>query len=291
MIVRIVGGIGNQMFQYAMGLSASLRLGVDLKLDLRFIEDYSLHNGYELRDAFGICTPEATDRDLRDALGWRSNKNIIKLLGRSKGLFTGGGLYFEKDAGLSGEFSGIVKDGYYAGYWQSEKYFIDQEKKIRETFDFGDKLTDETRMLAKEICENKSVSIHVRRGDYITNPSAHKVHGICSLEYYKLAVRYMESKVVDPCFFIFSDDPDWAKNNLGFIKNAVFVGFGAYRRSYEDMFLMSRCGHNIIANSSFSWWGAWLNSSSSKIVVAPKEWFASRKLSSRNLVPSSWVRI
>ena len=136
-----------------------------------------------------------------------------------------------------------------------------------------------------------SVSVHIRRGDYVTNRHTNAVHGVCPLSYYKKAMKFIEDRVAQPEYFVFSDDLDWVKGNLQTHSKVRFVDNNRESNSYNDMHLMSLCKHSIIANSSFSWWGAWLGGNKDKIVVAPSQWFRDRELDSSDHIPSSWYRM
>ena len=136
-----------------------------------------------------------------------------------------------------------------------------------------------------------AVSLHIRRGDYVSNPVTNNYHGTCSLAYYKKAVLLLKEKIENPSFFIFSDDLLWARENLDFINDMTFIDLDKSIPDHEEMHLMSQCKHNIIANSSFSWWGAWLNENSDKIVIAPKKWFSDNTINTEDLIPAKWMRI
>jgi len=144
---------------------------------------------------------------------------------------------------------------------------------------------------AQQILAKESISLHIRRGDYVSNVYTNSVHGTCSLDYYQQAVTLLESKLNNPHFFIFSDDLAWAKEHLSFIENVTFVELDVNIPDHDEMFLMSQCLHHIIANSSFSWWGAWLNKNLDKIVIAPKRWFIDETYNTSDLIPDAWIRL
>jgi hypothetical protein len=174
------------------------------------------------------------------------------------------------------------------GYWQSEKYFSEFSQQIRRDFSFCKPLSSDNEEFANEINHINAVSLHVRRGDFVNNPTTLATHGLCSLDYYRAAVQYISYRVNQPHFFIFSDDIAWTKENLEIVFPCHYVDHNQGAESHNDMRLMSLCQHHIIANSSFSWWGAWLNPSKEKIVIAPKRWFA-KQIDTRDLLPPSWV--
>ena len=140
------------------------------------------------------------------------------------------------------------------------------------------------------ISQTNSVSLHIRRGDYVSNQKTNQTHGTCDLDYYQRCITEIEKEVENPYFFVFSDEIEWVKENLKINHPAEYVDQNTGDKSYEDMRLMSQCKHNVIANSSFSWWGAWLNSYPDKIVFAPKRWFASDKHNTKDLIPEGWKK-
>jgi hypothetical protein len=177
------------------------------------------------------------------------------------------------------------------GYWQTEKYFKKYRRQILEDFSFPKKISKKNKLILNQIKKKNSISIHVRRGDYVTNKKTNLCHGICSINYYNSAINYMRKKNKNPWFIVFSDDIDWCKKNLPITKDSLFISHNTKKNSFEDMRLMSHCKHNIIANSSFSWWGVWLNPRKDKIVIAPKKWFNDPTVSTRDLIPEKWQKI
>jgi hypothetical protein len=185
------------------------------------------------------------------------------------------------------------KDGEYKiGYWQTEKYFADQAQTIRKELTLKNPLSRPALKIQNDIMNsNNSVSLHIRRGDYVENAKTNQYHGTCSLGYYSKALEYITNKIGrDINIFVFSDDIDWVKNNLKFDFPTTYVSSKEIP-DYEELILMSKCKHNIIANSSFSWWGAWLNNNSGKIVIAPKRWANKDEDSFKDIIPSSWIKI
>ena len=179
---------------------------------------------------------------------------------------------------------------YMSGYWQSENYFESNRSILINDFSFRIPLNARNADALRLISSSNSVSIHIRRGDYLHNANAKATHGLCSLEYYHKAIRLIKATIGKPRFFIFSDDMLWVKAHLEPEEDCIFVDWNFGVDSYNDMRLMSLCKHNIIANSSFSWWGAWLNRNPDKVIIAPKRWFAG-KINDSNIIPSSWIRI
>jgi hypothetical protein len=180
---------------------------------------------------------------------------------------------------------------YLIGYWQSENYFKSQEAQIRNDFRFRFPLTGKNEYWEQLINSTNAISLHVRRTDMINNPDIVKTHGSCGLDYYLEAANRISDGLEQPVFFIFSDDPEWCKENLHLSWPVHYIDNNQGDLAYIDMQLMSMCKHHVIANSSFSWWGAWLNTSNSKRVIAPKRWFADNTKDTSDLIPSGWIRI
>lgn len=290
-ISHIIGGLGNQMFQYALGRSRSLELGEPLRLHVSDFADYGLHQGFQLDRAFDFDFQFASEREVRAFLGWRGYRLCRKIL-RRPGLaaMRGERLVVEPHFDYWPGISATAADCYLAGYWQSESYFRNIADVIRRDFSFGAALTGLNGEWAVRINSVPAVSLHVRRGDYAANPKTLAVHGLCSLEYYRAAVDHVVRQVQSPEFFIFSDDIEWARQNLGIAGPCHYIDHNKGGDSYKDMHLMSLCRHHIIANSSFSWWGAWLNPRTDKVVVAPQRWFASGR-EVKDLIPEGWVTL
>lgn len=257
--IELTGGLGNQMFQYAYGRSLSLRKNRSFKYF--FVHHYGDTNRqYEL--------------------------HVFNLKGEKyNGLFTELVLIIFRLLHIRS--SAII-----SGYWQNPKYFANYEKEIREDFRFITPLDYKNKELLNLISKTNSVSVHVRRGDYVSDKKTKEFHGICTAEYYRKAIAFISRKVEKPVYFIFSDDLEWARKNIK-LDNATYVNWNRGEESFKDMLLMSQCKHNIIANSSFSWWGAWLNSNPGKIVITPNKWFENieAQKNAKNLIPKEWIKI
>lgn len=290
-ISQILGGLGNQMFQYAAGRALSVAAQQPLQLDLRGFEKYALHQGFEIERVFAAPVKVAGAADVRDMLGWRAGETTRKVLKRTRSpLLHGPCLAIEPHFNY---WPGLKAGGaprYLMGYWQSEKYFKDFEQTVRADFSFKTPLTGQNLETAARMQEGMSVSLHVRRGDYITHAQTAKVLNVCSPAYYRKALTHIAERVSEPRFFVFSDDPQWARDNLDIPFSAHYIDINHGMQSYIDMQLMSLCRHHIIANSSFSWWGAWLNPNPDKIVIAPREWFRNG-LDNSDLIPPQWIRL
>ncbi len=287
--VRLIGGIGNQMFQYA----AARRLAYAAKAAVIF--DISHFKYYPGRSyALGHFNIQEQFLSSDEAERFNSEfqsrfKSLIRFLDKKRKRCPRyiKEKYFRFDPAVLRLGDNIYLDG----YWQSEKYFIDITSLIKKEFTVTTPEEGRNKELASGIREVNSVSIHIRRGDFVSNPKISKVHGTCGIDYYLRSVDYISQKVDNPRFFIFSDDPEWASQNLKLSYPNTIVKHNGTDKGYEDLRLMSQCKHNIIANSSFSWWGAWLNTNSEKIVVAPRRWFQTRGRDTKDLLPDSWMRL
>jgi len=280
-IVKLYGGLGNQMFQYAVGRTLSLKNKDVLKFDLSWFDD----TGDDINRPFKLSV---FNIDINEADKERVNKIVPGRIRRILGLYDHKEYIKEKHFNFDEDVINLKGGVYLDGYWQSWKYFSDVEDVIKEDFTLKNGFGEESNKIADIIKNNNSVSLHVRRGDYVQNVKTNAYHGTCSMEYYKKAIEYIKNKVGDIKLFIFSDDIAWAKEQELF-KGSVFVSRSEIK-DYEEMILMSLCEHNIVANSSFSWWGAWLNRNNNKIVIAPKRWFNIPKDTS-DLIPNDWVRV
>lgn len=290
-ISQIIGGLGNQMFQYAAGRSLSIGRNQAFLLDIAGFVDYGLHQGFELQRVFNCPAKTATKSDLRYVLGWQVSSIVRRLLARSSlAAWRREGLVIEPHFHYWPGINHVPQDCYLAGYWQSQKYFQTQTAAIRADFTFKSALTKQNAELARQIGQVNAVSLHVRRGDFIHDPKANVIHGVCSLDYYQAAIRHISDRLELPYFFIFSDDIEWVRDHLKMDWPCQYVDHNQAAENYNDMRLMSLCRHHIIANSSFSWWGAWLNPSAEKIVVAPNKWFNNGN-TVVDLIPHTWVTL
>ncbi|WP_374174012.1 alpha-1,2-fucosyltransferase [Flavobacterium tructae] len=271
-VVQLIGGLGNQLFQYAAAKALALQTKQKFSLDISQFESYKLHN-YALNH-FNVIS--------------KNYKKPNRYLRKIKSFYQKNVFYKEVDFGYNSDLIHLKGDIIFLeGYFQSEKYFIKYEKEIREDFEVRTLLKKETKAAIAKIESVNSVSIHIRRGDYINNP----LHNTSKEEYYNKALEMVENKVYNPVYFVFSDDMDWVKANFSTKQETVFIDFNDASTNFEDLKLMTSCKHNIIANSSFSWWGAWLNKNPDKIVIAPKRWFNDDSINTNDIIPTNWVKI
>ena len=286
-VVEINGGLGNQMFQYALYLKFK-SLGKDVCIDDEILVD-KLNDNRALKvfDVFNLkydlCSKSVShkmaDEDIR--LLYRLRR---KIFGRkSKDTF-----YAETDLENNYYPQVLSMDNVYlAGVWQCENYFSDIRDSIIKnyTFKYEDINRPSIKRIVARIADTNSVSIHLRKGDYVNNPG---YDDICTLEYYEKAIAYIKECVDNPVFYVFSDDISFARNVFD-VNNYVFVDEHKGITAHCDMYLMTKCKHNIIVDSSFSWWGAWLNQNDEKIVICPPVW--NSKYICKNTPCSNWVKI
>jgi len=271
------------MFQYAAARALADRIGAELVIDTRAFANYTLRP-YAL-ERFAVRARKATTDELARWPTWlRTPSRIAQRLG------VGTRWYSELRFGYDSNWNTFSDDLLLEGYFQSEKYFSEIAPVLRTDFLPIRPLSHVSRAIAEAAKESESVALHVRRGDYVSNPKTLRIHGVCSPRYYEHAINLMRSKLARPRFFIFSNDMVWAKANLALGNDATFVD-GNTEDPELDVFLMAQCRHHIIANSSFSWWGAWLCNYQDANIIAPAPWFDSNDLTDRDLIPSSWTRL
>ena len=288
-----MGGLGNQMFQAAAGFALSKQQNTKLKLDLSFLRENNVSTEsftareYELgifNTRFEVATQDEID------LFYHNRKrglfaNILRRIKRP--------VILAEDYNVDGYFLNSRKYSLIDGYWQNEKYFSHLRNEIIDLFRFPT-LPTELSKIEEEVKQSNAVSLHFRRGDYVSIEKTNNYHGICSLDYYYRAMAILASYNTEYSYFVFSDDIEWVKSNLDCPnKKIVFIDRDIFKDNWNDLYLMSLCKHNIIANSSFSWWGAWLNNNPDKIVIAPINWFNDKTISSqtKDLIPEKWLRI
>lgn len=289
-ITRLSGGLGNQMFQYAAGKALAVRHGAKLVLDLSWFGTQNLRS-YEL-DCFVQDTPAATQADLDLIISSRL-KPILPVANAFGFLKKRIPLILEPHFHYWRGWTSIGSPAAISGYWQSEHYFHDSAEAIRRDFAFADQPTGNNLRNHEKISGTDcSVSIHIRRGDYVSNPTTNQEHGTCSSDYYAKAIDFVAARIGTPHFFIFSDDISWVKSNFrpGNHPYTLIDGNDA-DSGCMDMLLMAACRHHIIANSSFSWWGAWLTEQKDSIVCAPTNWFRQQSHDTRDIIPSRWHRM
>lgn len=288
-IVELLGGLGNQMFQYAAGRAVALRAGLELKLDATGYAKQSLR-AYRL-NVFNIVEQFADDAEIyhrkprrRFSTNWlryQFERTFVPFHRRT--------VIVERTLAFDPAVLRIRRSAYLAGFWQSDRYFADYADRIRADFTFKEPPSASNRQLLESIAAGNAVSLHVRRGDYVADPTVNRYHGVLSPDYYRAAVAHILESVPKPHFYVFSDDIPWVKQALPLPVPVTYVEHNGPTADYEDLRLMSRCNHHIIANSSFSWWGAWLAQAPGQIVIAPRHWFSGIRIDATGRVPDGWL--
>lgn len=290
-IVKLQGGLGNQMFQYAVAKALAAHLHTGFKIDTEFLLDRTPRENFVFRDydldIFSLKADVATKADTAKYKNTPQTKlgSYISLIGRKLSPYR---YYYEPHFHFDEAVFQLPSDCYLDGYWQTPKYFQAIENDIRKDFSFKDPMPEASVPLAESIKQTNSVCINVRRADFLTN----NFHGVCDMKYFDPAIEIMASKVKDPHFFIFSDDPAWCLENFKLNYPVTFVGHEHKGRKFSAYLeLMSLCKHFIIPNSSFAWWAVWFSNNKDKVVIAPKTWFTDANWDSKDLVPETWIRI
>ncbi len=282
-IIRVKSGLGNQMFQYALYRQLEY-MGQDVRLDVSYINKNQEHNGYELDKVFYVAPRYATAEELEYCQ--RRNGGIygtIRTALTSKEFFSEIERFVNKDLFY-------IDDILINGYWQHLAYFRNVVSELKREFVFRMPLDEKNVKYMQDIQAGDTVSIHIRKTDYLSEGFKKWYGCICDVCYYKRAIDAIYTLVKNPQFYIFSDDFEWVNQNLQ-IPNAIYIQGNTGEMAYIDMYLMSLCKHNIISNSTFSWWAAWLNKNPDKIVMEPDRWCASRRKYKNSLVSKEWIRI
>lgn len=289
--IRLNGGLGNQLFQYAAARALAIKYQTSLVLDQGdlFVRHKTItERSYELYHFY------LADKDGGNIYCKKSAALVvIRLLDIIKNLAMKLPDFYYKETSL--DFQPIPwrenKILILQGYFQSHKYFEVYRRQLLEELSINQKISGENEAFLALIKQTNSVSLHVRRGDYISNPSAANFHGACAMEYYHQAIKLLESRYESLSYFIFSDDISWCREKFSFLENKNFVDCNSSLNAHLDLHLMRNCKYHIIANSSFSWWGAWLANYGCGTVLYPKQWFANEPVNYESRFPQEWEGI
>lgn len=288
-IVKIHGGLGNQLFQYSFALYLSKVLKKDVRLDMRtgsVSKQVTNRDNWllNLDDELPIAEVSEIKRlkFFNSGLLHRVERKIVQVFPKfNKSYFVEKGAHTARVVDLKDD------DVYFDGYWQSYFYPEQVKESLLKKFDALKPSGSDFDKLKQHIEAENSVSIHIRRGDYISIKANTKIYLSCEIDYYKSSVDYMKTKVDNPSFYIFTDDPAWVKKHFSWLDYKLVLG----NTAFEDLTLMSKCKYNIIANSTFSWWAAWLNQNTLKLVICPKSWYVDSNISTDKFIPQNWIKL
>lgn len=291
-IILLNGGLGNQLFQYAAAKSLSLHHHVPLKIDISSylredLPELEVPRDFELYNFTGITegTCVLSKKENEEILRFLKKKSLAKLLPNYRRKIYSEPFYHYDPRFFESRNNVILR-----GQWQSEKYFASYKGFFRNALQLKPELIQNCTAKAQEIEAVPSVSVHVRRGDYLRKQIIFEWHGVMSKEYYRNAFKILDEKIGPFKPYYFTDDPDWVRHHLLPLKEGEVVS--EFTKShFEDFYLISKCKHNIIANSSFSWWGAWLNNNPDKVVIGPEKWFDKGPQDTFDVLPGGWIRI
>lgn len=286
-IVQLKGGLGNQLFQYAAALHLGIHHQVPVKVDTSFL--YTHRQSAETPRNFDLLfinepPTVASNDEIKAIIGNTLKTHLQKLIPAHKRK-----LYKEVDFTYDNHFLEAGKNIYLKGYRQSEKYFSPISNYIKKAFQINENYTKDVSTILNQIKNEASVAVHIRRGDY-KNLALLEFHGILDANYYNQAITKIRTLYPNATFYFFSDDISWVKNLLP-IDNAIYIDSQISKSAISDFYLISSCKHQIIANSTFSWWAAYLNLNPNKIVIAPKKWFNNAPNNTKDLFPADWITI
>lgn len=283
-IVWCLGGLANQMMQYAFARRIQLD-GYDVKLDSTGFEDYPLHNGFELNRIFNIKIDNASVQEVRKIKKRKGVRKLRTILGLSNCFIE------QKGFTYSDEYIPKHDNCYIKGYWNSEKFFLPYRDQIIKDFTFPEFTENHNLDLHDKILNEESISIHVRRGDYVNHP----LHGgVCTLQYYKNSIEYIKERAESPSFYIFSNDITWCRNELSQHFGGlpvIYVTENTKGNSFRDIQLMSLCKYNVVANSGFSWWGAYLNQNGKNATTISPDHWVSGDHAQGDFIPDGWAKL
>tara|TARA_B110000027_G_C16106119_1_gene295374 strand:- start:600 stop:1466 length:867 start_codon:yes stop_codon:yes gene_type:complete len=286
------GGLGNQLFQYSLGLYFQKKKNFTIKYEKSFFNKKTDVPVVRIDKVFDIKLDEIKKKNLDLRIKFFINRFTIYFFQTfSKKTLERFGIFIEKNTVYDNRILNAEKFLYFSGYFQSENYFKKIRKLIINKIKLKKKINKSNTLLLNKIRKTSSVAIHVRRNDYIKKPHLKKIYNICNKNYYMNAIRIVEKKIKNPKFFIFSDDILWVKKHFSYKKNIHIIESNQNEKDHVyDFELIKNCKHFVISNSSFSWWSCWLGSSNKSIVISPKKWFKDKN-QRRNPLLESWIKI
>ena len=287
-VVKLEGGLGNQMFQYAAGRRLASMLQTELKLDVSYFANqtlrvYALHH-------FHIQGSMASEKEIRPFFQHTLVHTTLEKIGARQ---TYSVLKEKPFPNFVPEFFSAKGHILLKGYWQSEKYFQDIAPVLKQDFTLREAVDAENADMLKTMADTMSVAIHVRRGDYVSDRKTQEFHGSCPERYYQDAIQHIQSQIKNPHFFVFSDEPEWVTEHFTFDAPVCIVEHNTSENAHHDLELMRHCKHFILANSSFSWWGAWLADHKHKMIIVPQKWFKTlpNGTDDSHIIPETWFKL
>ncbi len=292
-VVSLQGGLGNQLFQYAAGKTIASKNNAMLFFDLTYFTNTpegSTPREYALAPFNLNVEVQQCDSKYKYLPGMVGK--ILRKITKSFPFKKNGiDMYHEKTPDFDHHVTTLKPPLWINGYWQSEKYFTEIAHIIRQEIGTPRALSFSSQAMLEAIKQHNAICIHIRRGDYISNTTANAFHGSCDLQYYYNGISLIEKAEKNTHIFVFSDEPEWVRKNFSHSTPITIVDINNSKNAHEDIWLMAACKHYVIANSSFSWWGAWLGNSPQKIVITPKKWYTNTQISTKDLIPDSWIRL
>lgn len=292
--VTLSGGLGNQLFQYATGRALAIRRNAPLVMNVSWFEESSSISNVTPRKyalaPFSLPLHLENSQPVNRSSLW-SRANLFGRISRRLGFKRNDISFVERSFRFDERVLNLEAPTRLIGYWQSPHYFSDVAAQIRQDIGTCGELTDACVEVLQKINATDAICIHVRRGDYVTNKEASSFHGLCSIDYYKRGVNRVAEGLESPHGFVFTDDPAWVRENLSLNIEFTVVDINSVDEPHLDLWLMSACKYFVIANSSLSWWGAWLSTAPNKQVIAPARWFTNSTIDTTDLIPAEWSRI
>lgn len=287
--VRLTGGLGNQLFQFSAAWFLAKKHDTKVGLDLSMLNEQHpdiTNRSFELHkvlspSSYEIISSRHYNYIITTHPTWL--ERINRKLKRSS-------YYFEKNLTYRSEFNNLSEECYIEGFFQSLKYLRIDDPEFRSLFTFPAKISEKNQTFIREKSQKRLTAIHIRRGDYVTSSKINQIHGICSVEYYKSAVKLLANRDLSE-FVIFSDDPKWVKENLKFDQPVHYVDWNQGVDAYQDLYLMLHCSDFIIANSSFSWWGAFMGEKAGSSVIYPIQWFKASTKPQPDIFRPQWMAL
>jgi hypothetical protein len=301
-VSRLIGGLGNQMFQYALAKKLAIKNNTEVYFDLHLLLDHTstkkkqVNRNFDL-DIFNFSKRFISKDESNKFNGLKTNSVTLKILIKLKKIIFPLKIIIEKNRGFDKQILNTKNNYCIVGSFQSPRYFDDIRNDILRDFIIKEEFIEKSNQSEKIIKNKITVSVHFRRGDYLTNNYYKDIFGELPMSYYKEAYKIFNTKFPNASYFIFSDDIKWVKNNISIFKNATFIENSSSKKGMAtDLFQMTICDHHIISNSTFAWWGAWLNNKDNKFVVAPKMWvskkyFGDKSIHPTDIIPENWKTI